>query len=181
MRAIILGLVVLIAGCASSGGRGREGEVPTPLQANDEITALLVSSLSDSCGVCVRDKRREAFAIAEAAFAPGTIVRGAPGANLRVVDRAELELRMGDTPSSPAVSFRVHTEDEHLIGIAPEHLTPRDRAFVIHDTPEGDVVDVTLEVVPFAYGDGTTFLFDELDNRLQVQCRVVDQSVGNPD
>ncbi len=173
MRFPVLVAIALAVGC---GGSPPEAPVrtaePGVVRADEipgEIAELLTASTEDSCGVCIREKRAEVLEIARRWFPPGTRVVPVDIRSLRVVDGGEMELAFGTGDLVP-LSFRVHTADEHLIGIAPEDFT--EPALAEH-VLNGSVQDVALEVIPFAYGDGPGFLFDTVTNRLQIQCRVV--------
>ena len=174
-----LALVVLIVllGC---GGRDvgpakdlapGEALVLTSREIPPDITALLSASAADSCGVCERENQADAFAVAEAWFAPGTVVRPVDGAPLRVLEAADHEVTFApDDTTTARLSFRFHTADEHLIGIAPEDYTEADLAAAVLADPTAQPIE--LVVVPFDYGEGAGFLFDTVRRRIQVQCRI---------
>jgi hypothetical protein len=173
MRFIVLAAIALAAGCGGSPPevpvRTAEPGVVRADEIPGAIAELLTASTEDSCGVCVREKRAEVLEIARRWFPPGTRVEPAAGRPLRVVDGGEMELAFGTGDLVP-LSFRVHTADEHLIGIAAEDFTEPVLAERVLD---GSVQGVALEVIPFSYGDGPGFLFDTVTNRLQIQCRAV--------
>ncbi|HKK71450.1 MAG TPA: hypothetical protein VKA86_09555 [Candidatus Krumholzibacteria bacterium] len=173
MRFSMLVAIALVAGCGGSAPevpvRTAEPGVVRADEIPGEIAELLTASTTDSCGVCVREKRAEVLEIARRWFPPGTRVVPVDARPLRVVDGGEMELAF-DTGDVVPLSFRVHTADEHLIGIAAEDFT---EPALAERVLGGSVQDVALEVVPFAYGDGPGFLFDTVTNRLQIQCRAV--------
>ncbi len=186
-RATLLLLLAIVA-CAS-GPDGRTGPgsdpshppgPPTILAASDfpeEITGLLSAAEADSCGVCIREKRAEAFEIADEWFAPGTRVRIEGEEGWRVLSGGEMELYFGPaSETAPGLSFRFHTADAHLVGIEPEDFTDPELAARILARPPEELGGEMLEVIPFVYGDGASFLFDSTQNRLQVQCRILDRN-----
>jgi hypothetical protein len=185
---IVPALLLLLAACASSAPdrpapRAVEPGGPVIVDADGfppEITGLLTTAEADSCGVCVREKRAEAFELAELWFAPGHFVEPGATPGWRLLPGGEAELYFGDTgETSPRLSFRFHTEDDHLVGISPEDYTDPQLAVRILERPAGTPGTETLEVIRFAYGDGESFLFDEATNRLQVQCRVIEGDAGS--
>ena len=138
------------------------------------IRGLLTEAEADSCGVCIREKRAEAFELAEAWFAPGTLVRPDGARGFAVLPGGEMELYFADPDrATPRLSFRFHTVHDHLVGIDPADFTDSLLAAEVLARPEGTEGTEMLEVVAFAYGDGPAFLFDETSNRIQVQCRIL--------
>jgi hypothetical protein len=131
--------------------------------------------------VCIREKRADAFALADEWFTPGTRVQSTAQSGWRVLPGGEQELYFGSPEERlPTLSFRFHTDSDHLIGIRPDQYTDEDLARRILALPPGESRTETLEVIPFAYGDGASFLFDEEQNRLQVQCRVLADEPATP-
>ncbi|RKZ11688.1 hypothetical protein DRQ53_01825 [bacterium] len=138
---------------------------------------MLTSAEADSCGVCVREKRADAFALADEWFSPGTTIRVVGDDGWKVLPGGEMELYFGDA-SSPTLSFRFHTEDAHLVGIAAEGFTDPQLATRILARTSEETGRESLIVIPFDYGDGESFLFDEYSNRVQVQCQVIADDSG---
>jgi hypothetical protein len=187
VRRLTLLILLALAACASNSGPGsrvsRAPDQPAVLTSRDfpeEITGLLTAAEADSCGVCIREKRADAFELAEEWFAPETTVQVGTGDGWRVLPGGEMELHFGPaSDTSPTLSFRFHTDDIHLVGIMPEHFTDPELVARILARPPGELGSETLEVVPFAYGDGASFIFDADKNRLQVQCRILDSAASS--
>jgi hypothetical protein len=177
-------LVILLLSACGSGRSVLSGPqqdpdggpvVIRPAEFPAEITGLLSASEADSCGVCVREKRAEAFALAEVWFAPGTLVRSDGSQGWRVLDGGEMELYFPtESGGPPRLTFRFHTDEGHLVGVEPGDFTDPDLAARVLSRPVDAVGTATLEVVAFAYGTGPSFRFDAARNRIQVQCRVVE-------
>lgn len=185
MRSATLVLLVLLAACASgrkdvplpADDPGRAPGEPLVVQARDfpeEITGLLTAAEADSCGVCIREKRAEAFTIARAWFAPGNRVSadGTPG--WRVLSAADQELTFAAADDdAPRLTFRFHTAEEHLVGVDEGDFTDAGLAAAVLARPPGERGHDLLEVVAFDYGEGPGFRFDAARNRIQVQVRVL--------
>jgi hypothetical protein len=179
-RPLLVLVLIVLAACASGRGPGTAPDTPgvlTPADFPEEVTNLLTAAEADSCGVCIREKRADAFALADEWFAPGTRVQSVTDQRWHLLEGGEQELYFGLADAgSPTLSFRFHTEDVHLIGIEPEYYTdPRLAKLILERSLEEPGAE-SLEVIPFAYGEGASFLFDEDQNRLQVQCRILPAS-----
>jgi len=180
---IALPALLLLAACASGATQHPAPSAAEPggvvvVQAQEfpvEITGLLTEAEADSCGVCIREKRADAFEIAGEWFAPGHLVEAGTTRGWWLLEGGDQELYFGEPgETSPRLTFRFHTADAHLVGIAPEDFTDRGLAARILARPAGEPGTETLEVVEFRYGNGESFHFDEERNRIQVQCRVLD-------
>jgi hypothetical protein len=186
MRPILILSLLTLAACSTAHDSRptSRAEFPGVLASEDfpeEVTQLLTAAEADSCGVCIREKRADAFALADEWFAPGTRVQSTAQTGWHVLPGGDHELYFGAPDERlPTLSFRFHTESEHLIGIQPDQYTDEDLARRILARPPGESGTETLEVIPFAYGDGASFLFDEEQNRLQIQCQVLTEDPITP-
>lgn len=182
---------VAIAACApgakgarpAAGGSAQRAPVVRSLVAADdrpdglpaEAYDLLARSAADSCSVCARDLRTRAFRILEERFPPGAIMRSdslhwfasAPDG------ASTLRVAPGDGSTSK-LAFRFHTLDDRLVGIADLSLTDARVAARCRAAPASTTLGGAIEIVPFAYGDGATFLYQALRVSIEVQCRIVE-------
>jgi len=184
--------ILLIVACSASS-RGSRQPVPDSrqhaapveqslIQPGDrddglptEAFELLTKSTTDSCSVCARDFRKQAFRILEERFRPGVVVRNdslnwfarAPGSENELIVASQFR---GD----PKLTFRFHTAEDHLVGISESNMTDESLADRCRSAPAGSIFQGAIEIVPFAYGDGPTFLYRASNNSIQVHCKVLD-------
>lgn len=162
-------------------GTGAWPETLLPMDALEKLG----ESAEETCPTCVRALQKEAFGTLSHALDPGRVIRTAPGCMLVRNDWcAANELMLtchldDDLQSSdgsgllPQVVFRFHTDQDHLVGIDPEHYTPGQIADIYQNTPIGTVFTGTVEIIPFRYGDGPSFLYSASELRLQIHCRIL--------
>ena len=189
-----LGLLLLVlAGCAGAAktagtpaGNASERDAASAPPAihwagesegTREALELLAKSEADSCPACARDHRRSAFTLLEEQFPPGAIVRSD---SLRGFTRAPASTNeLIFTPHAsvhPPLTFRFHTAEDHLVGISEANLTDEGLASLCRDAADGAVLRGAIEIVPFAYGDGPTFLYLASDRRVQIHCKILSMS-----
>ncbi len=137
-----------------------------------EAVDLLAKSASDSCSICAREARDQAFALLADRFPPGRIIESERSHPFRITSLGENELSFDLLPAS--IGFRFHTAEDHLVGIAEADWTSPSVATILHTTPPGNPVDGSVEIIPFAYGDGPAFSYSPSTGRLHVHCRVVE-------
>ncbi|MFH2100080.1 MAG: alpha/beta hydrolase, partial [Pseudomonadota bacterium] len=122
----------------------------------DAALNLLGQAATETCSICARDLRKDAFAILARAMVPGREIRFRPDCPLvpapGSLEYAAACLEEADD-TRPTVLFRVHTPESHLVGLKPGDLTPGD----LLPGPEG--FTGRARVVGFAYGDGPGFSF----------------------
>jgi len=139
-----------------------------------EAFATLARSLSDSCAICAERHRKAAFEELALVLRPGVRVRSSyPAALTRGAGETQ-ELELPVAAGGLRVTFRFHTADDHLVGIAEEDLTGAALAARWRGMPEEAKLAGTIEVIPFDYGDGPAFLFLPASGHLQIQCKVLE-------
>ena len=145
----------------------------------EEALDLLTQSTRDSCSICAEKNRKKAFAVLDEFYPPETILASNEGRRLERMPDGLLELRFNDYDrEQPRLTFRFHTGAEHLIGIEPADYTDAAIAAEVDAPPQGSASTVTfsgaIRIVPFAYGDGPSYLYSPSENHLQIQCQVLD-------
>ncbi|MFN0149217.1 MAG: hypothetical protein ACKVU1_00730 [bacterium] len=191
MKKLLSFWLLLIVACAPSARSSRgpasdaasqvspfDMSVIRPGDARDEILTdafdLLAKSMIDSCSACAREFRRHAFERLEERFPPGLVVRSDSTSRFLRADEAQNELRLTSPPEgAPRLSFRFHTAADRLVGIADSDMTDEGLADWCRSTPAGTAFGGELEIIPFAYGDGPTFLYHASSNTIELQCRVL--------
>ena len=183
----LLSAVVVIAGCSATS-QGLRSPTPEGALQNAppaevaavlpmDAVALLTKSMTDSCSICVRDLRARAFHLLEEQYPPGVVVRSdATSGFLRAPGGANEWMLSSEVPGEPRLTFRFHTAEDHLVGIAASDMTDPSLAERCRSIPEGTVFQGALQIVAFAYGDGPTFLYYPSDNRVELHCRILEVS-----
>lgn len=190
MRRFLLLLLLFLAACSVAPRSGRTpppevvgGSSVAPREerrdgGRDEILAhaldLLEKSAADSCAVCARESRAKAFRLLAERFPPGRIVRTDGECRFLSDPNGENELVYASCPNEdPRVTFRFHTADNHLAGIAEPDWTEAPIADRVRSASEGTLFQGTLEIVRFAYGDGPTITDRPSIRRLQVHVKIL--------
>jgi hypothetical protein len=134
----------------------------------------LAKSAADSCSICAKKLRTQAFGLLEDQYPPGTIVMSDSTRSFVRAPGGASELMLADGGrGDPRLTFRFHTAEDRLVGISEADLTEASVADRCRAAPEGARIQGALEVVPFEYGDGPTFLYHVLSNRIEIQCKVL--------
>ena len=193
MKAIFFAAVLLVAGCSATSKSSRSPTAERPPDAPvDSLRAqpgravavlpiealeLLTKSTTDSCSICARDLRTRAFRQLEERYPPGTILSGDPSIGfMRAPGDVNQWMIASDQPGAPRLTFRYHTAEDHLVGVAETDWTAPSVAERCRSIPEGTVFQAVLEVVPFAYGDGHAFLYHAPRNSVEIHCKILEIS-----
>lgn len=140
----------------------------------DKALDLLTQSTRDSCAICAERNRKKAFETLDTFYAAGTLITSGP--ERQFLREAEGSLELGVSSyrrAQPRLTFRFHTESEHLVGVDPADYT--DDEWAAHsDSTAGRGLDGMIQVIEYPYGDGPTYLYSPSENHLQVQCKVLD-------
>jgi hypothetical protein len=140
-----------------------------------DAARFLAKSAVDSCSVCAKNSRKRAFEILEKRFPPGTIVRSDSASwFMRTSPDIHQLMLASDLDGDPTLTFRFHTPEDHLVGIAESDWTDEGVAHRVHTAPQGVVFRGALQVVPFPYGDGAGFLYHAPANSIELQCKVLE-------
>lgn len=145
---------------------------------------LLAEARAETCPLCAEKERKEAFVLLDAALRPGVIV--VPGGSCSFVKAEEQGFSIscpdaGDGGMSgrphgdmPDVVFVFHTSLQRLVGIADKDLTEESLAMRFSRLRRGAPFVAKVSLVPFAYGDGTTFTYLSSQGRILVHCRILE-------
>ena len=140
---------------------------------SSEAFDLLAESAADSCAVCARERRGEAFAILDESLRPGDILHGAGHCPFVLTTGGDSELRLACfAPNKPRLTFRFHTTANHYVGIASGDYTADSLAARFLSLPPDTPILADIRIIPFPYGNGETFLYHVSANHLQIQCEV---------
>jgi hypothetical protein len=151
----------------------------------------LTESSKDPCPICARQTKKKAFEIintelrAQRVFSSGDLCRF-----IRTTEFSVNELSLTCYPpfsslkkeptqdqgtvEFPLLTFRFHTPEQYLIGIAEKDFTRTVLGDQYHSWPPGTIFDGKLELVRYEYGDGPTYNYYPKRNHLEVHCRLLD-------
>lgn len=145
---------------------------------------MLAEAKTETCVICQEKLRKKAFAILEKELPPGKALTFSD-ANSLVLKQGYgahlLEPRNSGTTNSnnedmenrPGVSFRFHTDRNHLTGISRDDYTGRVMAEKLRTTRKGVTLHGTLQLVEFKYGDGACFNFFQKQNEIIIHCKIL--------
>lgn len=184
-REIMLPLVLLLAlllGTSCSSSRPGQASPPTvpaaprpPSERPVHALSLLAKSRTDSCSICADKLRRDAFEELEQAYRPGVILASAGQGDLLRAAGDECALTLASSQDDePTLTFRFHTASSHLVGIAETDFTDEALARQLLSISENTRLRARIQIVAYEYGDGATFLYSAANNRLQIQCKLLE-------
>ncbi len=173
-------LLLCIAFLGASGPAG--DEAPYPL----ESARLLAEGLTESCAICVKGLREEAFSIIEKTYPPGKIieatagrpfVRDPGGQSAFLIAGHEKRVLIRKDPKKgdiylPLFLFRFHTAGDHLVGVERANYTDQKTAKKFTSTPPGGLFQGKAVIIGFQYGDGPSFTYSVADNIIYIHCRL---------
>ncbi len=178
MKYYITLIVISISLCCAS-----EQNYPhTPIE---KALYKLGESLVETCSICVRQLRKEAFTILNEEFPPGKIIGGHDVFFQKSIAHAQSIIlsgsdirKKGKTDADvyyelPLVIFRFHTADNHIAGITPADFTDAKTTGQLKSLPYRKGFSATVIAIPFRYGDGKTFSYSPKENIVTVHCRVL--------
>jgi hypothetical protein len=181
---ISLLLPLLILSSALAG----DSDLSTVIQRLDGALTLLAASSVDPCSICSEQTRNKAFRMLNAELMSGRVVKTSAGCLLVGVATADgTELAPSCYPAGapvkkkegeeearlPRVTFRFHTVDRHLVGVAEADFTVDGLAADYHSAPTGTPFSGVVEIIEFKYGDGPTYNYFPTSNQLQIHCRLL--------
>jgi hypothetical protein len=151
----------------------------------------LTESSKDPCPICARQTKKKAFEIintelrAERVFSSGDLCRFIRTTEFSVNElsltcyppfsgRKKEPTQDQGTVEFPLLTFRFHTPEQYLIGIAEKDFTRTVLGDQYHSWPPGTIFDGKLELVRYEYGDGPTYNYYPKRNHLEVHCRLLD-------
>ncbi|HOJ13767.1 MAG TPA: hypothetical protein PLS81_11370 [Deltaproteobacteria bacterium] len=159
------------------------------LEIPKDALLLIEKSRTESCALCARQFRKEAFAILDAALAPGTqIVPAGPcvfekGASpdvqeftLSPAPGEDGKAEGGASEHAPEVVFVFHTRARRLVGIPERECTADEVAAAFRGLAPKSGFRGRARLVRFAYGEGRTFTYLVKENRIVIHCRLEEVS-----
>ncbi len=171
MRRTIFWVLTIALSWAAAEAEEPPGFPFDPLSS--EVFDLLAESAVDSCAICAREKREEAFALLDECLLPGDVLRGTERCPFLVATGNENELCLACfTREDPRLTFRYHTAANHYVGIARGDFTADSLAGRLLLLPPDTLLVADIRIIPFPYGSGETFLYQPSGSHLQIQCEL---------
>jgi len=157
---------------------GLSAQAQTPLNLPETALRLIAGSIVDSCSICARQSRENAFQLLDQEFPVGGVFATTDSCFLVRSSAAEenelvLTCRSAGKESLPLLIFRFHTPANHLVGISPEDFTLDGPVREYSAAGPEMALRGTLKIVAFRYGDRPSFIYSTNRGVLQVQCQLL--------
>ena len=188
---IRVALIFFLPSTIAALGKASNVELERTINALSGALQSLTQSTKDPCAICARQTRKKAFEVinselrAKRVFSSGDLCRF-----IRTTEYSVNELSLTcyppffgrdkePTPDQgtvelPSLTFRFHTPEQYLIGIAEKDLTLTVLGDHYHSWPQGTIFDGKLELVRYEYGDGPTYNYYPKRDHLEVHCRLLE-------
>ena len=153
-------LLLVFMGAFPAAALGQEPETADAVDLPERCVRLLVESNEDPCSICAKASREKAFQTLEAVFRPGRIIKSSPACRF--------------THTDVLLTFRAHTAENHLVGIAASDYTEARTADLLTSSPTETLFEGSLEIIAYRYGDGPTYNYFPSMSHLQVHCRILE-------
>ncbi|MGL4369088.1 MAG: hypothetical protein ACRCUT_05365, partial [Spirochaetota bacterium] len=90
-------------------------------------------------------------------------------------ERENAEFPDGGEGIMPLVTYRIHTDNDHLAGVDKNDYTSKEngRPFMKAKAKSSWRGEGSLELIKYPYGDGACFIYFSKTNKLQFQCRII--------
>ena len=188
---ICVALCVFLYSTIAASGEAKAVELERSINVLSRALQLLTASSKDPCHICAKQTKKKAFEIintelrAKRVFSSGDLCRFIRTNEFSVNELSltcyppfsgrdkELTQDQG-TVEFPLLTFRFHTPEQYLVGIAEKDLTLTVLGDQYHSWPPGTIFDGKLELVEYEYGDGPTYNYYPKRNHLEVHCRLLD-------
>lgn len=161
----------------AAAGHASARKAAAQLDLPEDALTLLAQSLRDSCAICAEKNRKNAFSELDEFYAPGRLLTMAGDTRFEVLSDKPNELGLlGYERQSPVLTFRFHHPAARLVGVEERDETEDVWLKELASASPGDLLEGTIEVIPYPYGDGVSYLFSPSEGHLQVQCRILEIS-----
>lgn len=159
----------------------------------DEAFTLLSEASADPCSICAKQKVEKAFKVLDRSFMPGTVLQSSEKCHfIKTSQDGECELTLSCYPPEtllkypnegkaiPALVLRFHTIERHLVGISKENYTRKEVMDFYRGLPDGAALSGSARLIPYKYGDGSTYNFIRNENKLIIHCEVLNLKAAAP-
>jgi hypothetical protein len=192
-----LHIVIRVALCfflysaIAASGEAKDVELERTINVLSGALQALTESSKDPCPICARQTKKKAFKIISTELRANRVLSSNHLCRfIRTTEFSVNELSLTCYPpfsgrvkeptqdqgtvEFPLLTFRFHTPEQYLIGIAEKNFTPRVLGDQYHSLPPGTIFDGKLELIRYEYGDGPTYNYYPKRNHLEVHCRLLD-------
>ena len=149
---------------------------------------LLGDSQIEDCSICAEDLSKRSVKLLDQYFVPGMIIKVSDGTYFMKTDECEnnefvlssqsgRETYIGKNDKRgelPLVTYRIHTENDHLAGAKKEDYTSLQNArpFMKINSKKDWRGTGELVLILYPYGDGKCFIYFQKQRKIQFQCKV---------
>jgi hypothetical protein len=154
------------------------GQAQTSLTLPEPALRLLAESAADSCSICARQLREQAYDLLDREFPLEKILVTTPSCLLLRSPRGEenelvLSCAHAEKDPLPVLIFRFHTPARHLVGISPGDFTAAEPAAEYLAAGPEAAFEGTLKIIAFRYGNRPTFNYSAGRGVIQIHCQVI--------
>jgi hypothetical protein len=184
-------LCVFLYSAITASGKAKNAELEGTIDVLSGALQSLTESSKDPCPICARQTKKKAFEVintelrAKRIFSSGDLCRFIRTTEFSVNElsltcyppfpgRDKEPTQDQGTVEFPLLTFRFHTPEQYLVGIAEKDFTLTVLGDQYHSWPPGTIFDGKLELVRYEYGDGPTYNYYPKRNHLEVHCRLLD-------
>jgi len=152
---------------------------------NDALQ-LLAEAAVDPCSICVKQKLDKAFLVMNARFNPGfflntddtcRLVKVDPGddneLSLTCYPQPSLKKSLKEGENPPQFFFKFYTPGKRLVGISEKDYTEKTVVDLYNASKPGTIFEGSIKFIPYKYGDGPTYNYFLLTNKLVIHCIVL--------
>ena len=188
---IRVAVCVFLYSAIAASGEAKDVELERTINVLSGALQALTESSKDPCPICAEQTKKKAFEVINTelrekrVFSSGDLCRFIRTTEFRVNElsltcyppfsgRDKEPTPDQGTVEFPLLTFRFHTPEQYLVGIAEKDFTLTVLGDQYHSWPPGTIFDGKLELVRYEYGDGPTYNYYPKRNHLEVHCRLLD-------
>ena len=145
---------------------------------------MLAEAKTETCVICQEKLRKKAFVLLEKKLRPGkallfsdtnrlVLTQGYASHLLKLQKVRSANSDNEDMEHFPEVTFRFHTDRNHLTGISRNDYTRGAAVEKLKRIRGGTSLHGTIQLIEFKYGDGTCFNFFPKRNEIIIHCRIL--------
>jgi hypothetical protein len=154
---------------------------------------LMAAAAADPCSLCAQQELKKALALLNERCPAGFVMstdagcrmvkggeHGSPELSLTCYPAAGEMESLGEGQSLPRIVFTFYTPQDRLVGIARKDYTDAAAAELYRAATPGAVFDVRLRLIPYRYGDGSTYNYFPKTHTLRFHCAILEMKAVPP-